>query len=77
METVVDYLFVLLLAQNLKISENDNVLHPYKRFSSYLIFCIIFEERYFSCYILLIDLVFVWLPLPCEILGNMRIVIVC
>ena len=55
METVVDYLFVLLLAQNLKISENDNVLHPYKRFSSYLIFCIIFEERYFSCYILLID----------------------
>ena len=35
-----------------------------------LIFCMIFEEKYFSCYI-------AWLPLLREILGNMCIVIAC
>ena len=34
----------------------------------------IFEEKYFSCYILLLTK---WLPLLCETLGNMCIVIVC
>ena len=39
----------------------------------------VFEEKYFSRYILLIDqiLFIVWLPLLCEILGNTCIAIVC
>ena len=38
-----------------------------------------FEEKYFSCYILLIDRISLSrsLPLLCEILGNMSIAIVC
>ena len=43
-----------------------------------VIFCMIFEEKFFFCYILLTDQVsFVWLLLLHEILGNMCIVIIC
>ena len=47
-------------------------------YSPCLIFCIIFEEKYFSCYIILIDQILLsgYLYL-CEILGNMCIAIVC
>ena len=45
--------------------------------SPFLIFCMIFEENYFSCYILLCDQIIAWFPLLCEILHNMCVAIVC
>ena len=62
----------------------DNLLLPHIKFfikkkkkSHYFILCMIFEEKYFSCYInyiLLIWLiVIVWLPLLREILSNLYI----
>ena len=38
------------------------------------ILCMIFQEKYFSCYILSTDQIWFWLPLLLEILANMCIV---
>ena len=46
-------------------------------YSLCFIFCIIFEEKYFSCYILLIDQISLSVCLYFVRLGNMSIAIAC